>query len=95
MSNLPEISNLPPSAAKAAITDYYYQKLLKAELNGYGNPIYNLADALGDARDYNSEDFGGSGLIIFCFEQAEARYNTNHPRYWDPEKRIMVRTSSK
>jgi hypothetical protein len=73
----PNVDNQLPSAAKAAITDYLYARILDEGYGYTGKPLYTQIAAHLEAN----ASLGGfvSSLIPGCYEEAVKRFDQKFP----------------
>ncbi len=78
MKQLPDLSSVLPSRAKEILVSFFFERLVSADLNIYGDPMYDFAKALHDTHDVKSEWVRLQAHE--CFIEAHKKYESDHPK---------------
>lgn len=84
---IPDVKRMMPADARKAITEFFLEKLVSADVNYYGEPIYKYVHALGNFK----EPLWDSSVLHDCFTAAMATYNKEHPLCWDNDGQFSYR----
>lgn len=93
MTTLDGIKDKLPSQARQQLVNYFYEKLKASRLDCYKNPMYRLAQALGDTTALDGDWI--RSIVPNTFKEARKLYEERHPKEWDPERRLEYRVGLK
>lgn len=82
---LPDLTNLLPSQARAAITAFFLALLKQSRLGCYGDPVLGYPNAMAVLRKERQLSDWEASQTSRCFDDAMELYDQQHPKVRDNE----------